>query len=273
MNAIWGGLTGLFSLALRPFENGHAFAGLIAVSLVTGAVMMLLFKVTSNQRAMKEVKARISAYFLEMRLYRNDIAAVVAAQNRILRTNLDYMKLAVVPAVVMIVPVVLIMIQLNLRYAHRGLLPGETALVTVRVEQGADVIAQPITLSAGEGVEKASPAVRIRDLGEIDWKIRLTAPGVREVRLSSAAGEMTVPVFGSATVRPIYAVFKKASFWDGFLSPGSPAVPATMPVESVAVTYATTAFSFGLFSLSWLWTFLIVSMAFGVVLKFVFRVE
>jgi hypothetical protein len=33
------------------------------------------------------------------------------------------------------------------------------------------------------------------------------------------------------------------------------------------------AFDFGLFKLSWLWTFLIVSMAFGVILKFVFGVE
>jgi uncharacterized membrane protein (DUF106 family) len=273
MNALGGALTRLFSLLLGPFENGQAFAGIIVVSVVTGAVMMLLFKVTSNQQGMKAVKAKIAAYFLEMRLYKDDFAAVMAAQRRVLAANLGYMKLALLPAVVMIVPVVLIMVQLNLRYAEHGLAPGETAMVKVTVADGADVIAQGLTLTASDGVEKASPAVRIPSLGEVDWKIKLTRPGVHEVTLTSGSGEITLPVFGGATIKPMYSNFRKSSFWDSLLNPGSPVVPQAMQVKSVQIAYTPRSFNFGLFSLSWLWTFLIVSMAFGVILKFVFGVE
>jgi uncharacterized membrane protein (DUF106 family) len=273
MNALGGALTRLFGLLLGPFENGQAFAGIIVVSLVTGAVMMLLFKVTSNQQGMKAVKAKIAAYFLEMRLYKDDFAAVMASQRRVLAANLGYMKLALLPAVVLMIPVVLIMVQLNLRYAERGLAPGETAMVKVTVAEGADVIAQGLTLVPSDGVEKASPAVRIPSLGEIDWKIRLTRPGVHEMKLTSGSGEITLPVYGGSAIKPMYSTFRKASFWDGLLNPGSPAVPKAMQIESVKIAYAPRAFNFGLFSLSWLWTFLIVSMAFGLVLKFVFGVE
>ena len=266
-------MTQLFTFVLRPFENGHAHAGIIFISVVTGAVMLALFKVTSNQKAMKEVKTKISAYFLEMRLYKDDVSAVMASQRRILRANLDYTKFALLPAVVMIVPVVLIMIQLNLRYAYTGLAPGQTALVKVTLEEGVDPTSLRLTLSPGDGIEKASPSVRIPSLGEVDWKVRLTSSGVRTLRLASDAGEMTFAVSGTKRLLPIHSVMKKASVWEGLLNPGAPAVPKAMPVRSVEVKYPSMAFDFGLFKLSWLWTFLIVSMAFGVILKFVFGVE
>ena len=273
MAAIGQALTWFFTLLLRPFENGQAFAGIIFVSLVTGAVMLVLFKVTSNQQAMREVKSRISAHFLEMRLYKDDFRTVAGSQGRVLMANLRYMRLALLPAVVLIVPVVLIMIQLNLRYAYMGLAPGSTAMVKVKVAEGGDVLAEHLMLIPGEGVEKASPAVRIKHLGEVDWKVRLVEPGVHEMRLSSTSGEMAVPVFGGKRLIPRYTVFRKASFLEGLLNPGAPGIPSAMGLESIQVTYPPMVFDFGLFELSWLWTFLIVSMAFGFVLKFIFKVE
>ena len=35
-------MTQLFTFVLRPFENGHAHAGIIFISVVTGAVMLAL---------------------------------------------------------------------------------------------------------------------------------------------------------------------------------------------------------------------------------------
>lgn len=273
MAAIGQALTWFFTLLLKPFENGEAFAGIILVSLVTGAVMLVIFKATSNQQAMKEIKSKISAHFLEMRLYKDDFHTVVGSQGRVLMANFRYMRLVLLPAVVLIVPVVLIMIQLNLRYAYEGLEPGTTAIVKVKFAEDADVMAEHLTLIPGEGVEKASPAVRIKHLGEVDWKVKLSEPGVHEVRLSATSGEMAVPVFGGKRIIPHYTVFKKASFLEGLLNPGAPAIPASMRIGSIEITYPPRVFDFGLFELSWLWTFLIVSMAFGLVLKFIFKIE
>ena len=273
MTAIGGTLTQFFTLILKPFEAGHAFAGIIFISVVTGAVMLVLFKFTSNQRAMKEVKTKIGAYFLEMRLYKDDVSTVMASQRRILWANLIYTKLALLPAVVMMVPVILIMVQLNLRYAHTGLRPGDTALVKVTTAEGVDVVGQHLSLDPGDGIDKASPAVRIPSLGEVSWKIRLADTGVHTMRLTSDAGEVTLPVFGTKRLVPAFASFKPGSFWESLLNPGSPAIPASMQIESIEIQYPEMAFNFGLFHLSWLWTFLVVSMAFGLVLKLIFKVE
>ncbi len=266
-------MTAFFSLILKPFENGHAHAGMLFISLVTGAVMLFLFKLTSNQQAMKEIKNKISAYFLEMRLYKDDISTVMASQRRILSTNLQYMKLAIVPAVVMIVPVVLIMIQLNLRYSHRGLDIGEVAIVKAHVAQGVDILQHRISLTTPEGIVKASPAVRIPSLGEIDWKIKLVKQGNHDLIISDGTRQITVPIYATSRTIPIYAKFSKPSLAETIFNPGSPRLPCESLLASIEVSYPEMKFDWGFISLSWLWSFLIISMAFGVVLKFLFKVE
>jgi uncharacterized membrane protein (DUF106 family) len=266
-------VTEFFTFLLKPFENGYAFPGIIFISLLTGGVMLLLFRLTSNQDAMKEVKTKISAYFLEMRLYKEDISTVMASQRRILRANMEYMKLAVVPAVVMIVPVILIMVQLNLRYAETGLKPGDTAIVKVKVEEGVDLLREGLRLSTAGGVQKASPAVRIASRGEVDWKIKVAEAGTHNITLISRTGEMAIPVFGITRLVPIYKSFRKSSILETIFNPGCPRVPDAVPIQSIEVKYPPMAFSFGVIELSWLWTFLIISMAFGLFLKFVLKVE
>ncbi len=266
-------MTQFFNFILKPFENGHAYAGLILVSIVTGGVMLFLFKLTSNQQAMKEVKTRISAYFLEMRLYKEDVSVVVTSQRNILKANMVYMKLAVIPALVMIVPVLLIMVQLNLRYGQVGFRPGDSAMVKVKVEEGVDVVKNRMALKIDRGIEKASPAVRIPSLKEIDWKIKLTDTGVHNLTLETATGDVTLPVYATTRLVPIHGIFKKSSFWETVFNPGAPRIPNEAPIKSVEILYPEMSFDWGFIDLSWLWSFLIISMAFGVVLKFVFGVE
>jgi uncharacterized membrane protein (DUF106 family) len=266
-------LTGFFTVILKPFESGHAYAGLIFISVITGGVMLFLFKLTSNQEAMKEAKTKISAYFLELRLYKDDVSAVLGSQARIMRANAQYMKLAVIPAVVMIIPVVLIMVQLNLRYSHAGLGVGDTAIVKVKFEDGVDAVREGINLVPGRGITKASPVVRIPDLGEADWKIRLAEGGTHDFTLTSRAGEVSLPVFGTSRLVPIFNTFKKNSFQELLFNPGAPRIPDAMPVASVQVHYPPMGFNWGFISLSWLWSFLIISMAFGMILKFLLGVE
>jgi uncharacterized membrane protein (DUF106 family) len=268
-----GALTKVFTLILKPFEGGNALGGLIFISVLTGGVMLFLFRLTSNQQAMKEVKTRISAYFLELRLYSHDISNVMASQGKILRSNLSYMKLSLIPAVVMIIPVILVMVQLNLRYASEQLVPGETALVKVKVSEGFDVMRNRLDLECPGGVEKASPGVRIPELNEVCFKIKLTEPGVHSITLGSGAGSMEMPIYGSDRLVPVYSVAKKSSIGDAIFNPGSPTVPDEAPIESVEVSYRPMGFGFLGISLSWLWTFLIISFAFGLCLKFLLKVE
>lgn len=266
-------MTRFFTLLLKPFENDNAYGGLIFISILTGVVMLFLYKATSNQTQLKVVKNRISAYFLEMRLYKDDFATVQSSLKNVFATNLQYMRLALLPAVVMIVPVLLIMIQLNLRYAHNGLGQGSSTIVKVKFENHVDVLRRNIAISVGEGLSKETSPLRIPSLNEIDWRIGVVKDGVHELKLTVEGKEIEIPIVATRKVVPCYTRFGGHGIWAAILNPGAPRIPAETGIVSIEIKYPKRSFNWGLFKLSWLWSFLIISMASGLVLKSALKVE
>ena len=78
-------ITNLFELLCSPFAELDPWWGLSALSVLTGVVMLVIFRFTSNQGGIRSAKNRIKAFFLEVRLYNDDLGLIFSAQKNILR--------------------------------------------------------------------------------------------------------------------------------------------------------------------------------------------
>src|SRR5262245_14085448 len=123
-------------LLLFPVRQLPPMVGLVIVSLVTAVVVMLVFRATSDQQRIADVKRRIAAALFEIRLFNDDLPAVFRAQGELLRHNATYLRLSLVPMLWMIVPIALLVAQLEFRYGYTGLTPGRPAIVTVQLREG-----------------------------------------------------------------------------------------------------------------------------------------
>ena len=56
--------------------------------------MLIVFKKTSNQARLEAVKKQIHACLFELRLFSDDLPAILRAQGEILRHNLRYLGLS-----------------------------------------------------------------------------------------------------------------------------------------------------------------------------------
>src|SRR5262249_51834361 len=110
---------------------GWLSATLAAVA--TGVLLLVVFKHTSNQRAIKQARADIKAHLLSLKRFTASAPVALQAQGGILLGALRLLALAVVPMLVMVVPVCLILGQLALWYQARPLQVGEDAVLTVRL--------------------------------------------------------------------------------------------------------------------------------------------
>ena len=90
-------LRALFDALLLPFRSLPPIVGLLVVSLVVSIGMLLVFKRTSNQARLEAVKRQIHACLFEIRLFNDDLPAILRAQVEILRHNLRYLGLSLVP--------------------------------------------------------------------------------------------------------------------------------------------------------------------------------
>lgn len=262
-------ITRAFDLFFAPFAAAP-WVGLAAISLVTGVVALLVFRYTSRQQRIRDVKSQIIAHLLEVWLYRDEMPVVLRAQAAVVRDNLKYLGYALVPLACMIVPMAALLMQADLRYGHRALGVGERAIVAVRLRPG--VSPSDVTLVAPSGIEVETPAVRMPSEGEVDWRVRATARGRHALRFTVAGAEVTKDV----VVGERMARLSGARVGGGvphFLNPGEAALPAGGPVESVSVTYPDASLTLFGRTMHWIWPWLVLSMVFGYALKGPLKVQ
>jgi hypothetical protein len=264
-------LTGLFDVLLYPFRYIHPMWGLAAVSVLTGAVMVWIFGKVSNQRKIRELKTRIKAHLLEMWIFRDTMTVVFKAQMRVLRATLNYAACSMRGLLVVMIPVILVMIQLQARYGYEPLKPGQSRIVKICLKEATPLDRMNVELEPSRGVLVETPPLRIPESREVSFRVKAVEPGEHEisvvlggvrVRKTICAGQPGYTMSSLRTSRLLDRVFHpiERSLPDG-------------PVESVEVEYRSRDMSWWGMEFHWLWAFFVFSLLAGFSLKRFFGVE
>jgi uncharacterized membrane protein (DUF106 family) len=272
VQSVWGAAFGAFFLPFRAFGPWAAMA---AVSLLTGLLMLFIFKKTSNQAGILRTKNLIKAHLLEIRLFKSDFGQTMRSQGRILLANGRYLGYAVKPMLVMLVPIMLLLLQLDVWYGARSLQPGESAIVKVTLEASATPLRTPLSIEAPAGLTVETPALRIEEEREIDWRIRGDAAGLHDLRfsLNGVSFTKTVAVGQAPLKTKIVPLRVRSGGWDALNHPGEALLPSNMPIVSVEVAYPPARLSLFGWRMHWLVAYFLLSIVFGFALKGVFKVE
>ena len=261
----------LFDLIFFPFRSLNPIYGLLVVSVLTGIFMVLIFRTTSNQAGIKQVKERIKAHLLAIRLFQDQLDVVLRTHARILGSTLSYMGFSLRPLAVMFLPVVLIMVQLEMRLGQHAAQPEESFLVAATFAE-ADGLEQA-SLQLPPGLALTAPPLRIFDRKEITWRVEAREAG--DFTLGVVVGEKafakTVTVGNSAA--RLSSKRLRAGLVNQFLYPGEPPLPTEAPVESIEIKYRPRSIDSGLFESHWLVPFFGLSLIAGLALKGVLRTE
>lgn len=278
-------LRALVSAFLYPFRGLPPLVGITVVSLVTAVAMLLVFKATSNQSAIAAVKRQIHASLFEIRLFNDDLRAILRAQRELLRHNARYLRYSLVPLVWMIVPFVLLIAQLQFHYGYEPVEPGRSVLVEAKLAEGwqdgapgedVDGFTKPVAhLSGSPGVRVETPTLWAPEIRELSWRVAVDEPGEHELAID-VAGERYTKLLDAGAVRfaqdQISPIRPGRSFWQQLLYPAEPPLPAG-PVESITVSYQDADVWFLGWNTHWLIVFFILSIAFAFMLRNKFGVS
>lgn len=262
MSAIIGGI-------LQPFSGHNAMLSLVPLSALLGIGMLWVFQRTSNQEALRKVKARLQAHLYEMRLFVDEPLLVWQAQWGLISANVRYIGLMLVPALVMTAPMILILGQLECFYGYTPIEPGQSALVTVQMKN-AGVGLTP-ALRAPEGIVVETPPVHVDGGRQITWRIRALRPTAGDLQLVFPNDTLEKSVLVGRG--PQYVSERRvSSAFDLLWYPGENRLAAG-PVDWIELRYSpTTVHALGL-DLHWLIWLLVLSMISALLLKRRFRVS
>jgi hypothetical protein len=250
----------------------HAFldfvprlAGLTIVAAAIGVAMLWVFGRTSNQARMKQVKRRVQAGLLELRVFVDEPGVSLRAQKTLLAANLKYLGLALRPALWMVVPLGLLLIHLESFYERAPLPLAEPALVTMRMTADWDPSAPPPELIAPPNVAILGPPVRAAAAREVSWRIVPFSPVSERLRFRFQGQEVSKRIEAGDQYRFVTGR-RVRSAWAAIFSPGENRLRADF-AEWIDVSYPEVSMRLFGFRVNWLVWFLAVSMAAGLLLK------
>jgi len=273
MSAVNAALRPVFDLLLAPFAGGPPIVSLVLVSLVVSVLMLVVFKRTSDQAALAAVKRKIHAGLFEIRLFNDDLRAILRAQGEILRHNLTYLRLTLWPMVFILPPLVLVIAQLQFHYGYVGLRPGQPALLQVDLAPEAGGGARPAAaLDLPAGLRAETEAVWIKAESQVLWRLVAEREGDYEVGLDVAGARLTKTVRVTPRTVRLSPVRVDSGFLSQLLYPAEPPLPSGSPVHAVHLSYPGREVSVLGYGMHWMVPFFVLSIAFAFALRGVFKV-
>ena len=267
MSFVNGLLRPTFDALLSPLSGFPPMVGLLIVSLVVSVGMLFVFKATSNQPKLEAVKRQIHACLFEIRLFNDDLYAILRAQMEILGHNLKYLGLSAVPMLWMLAPILLVIAQLQFHYGYEGLRPGQDFLVQVQLSASERLTRPAASLEAPPGLAVETPAVFIPSLGQLAWRLRAADWGEYDLKLRVDGQEYTKSVQVARGLRRRSPVRLAAGFLNELLYPAEAPLPKGSPVASISVGYPEASVSLLGWGVHWLVVFFVLSIVFAFALR------
>jgi len=240
------------TVLLAPLGVLPGWASATLVAAVTGLLMLWAFKYTSRQTAIKRTRNQIKANLLALSLFQDHVSVSLRAQGRILGAALRLLWLAIVPMLVMLVPMCLLLGQLALWYQARPLHVGEEAVIAVQLAEDGPGAPPEVQLLANPAVDTVTGPVRVPAKQLVCWNLRARTPGYHRLMFDVAGQTFDKELaIGQGFMRT--SLQRPGWSWSAaLLHPRETPLARTAPVQSITIDYPERQ-SWMAGSRSWLW--------------------
>ena len=243
----------------------------VGISLVIGLVMVVVFRYTSDQKAIHVAKDRLKAHLLALRLFQDQIPVVLRSYGRIVLATGRYLRLAFKPLLFVIVPLTFLIVQLDRYLGSMPVEVGHPFLVKVRMDNP-DALNEA-SLQLPDGLSTTAAAVHVPSESEVAWRVVPEKPGEYVVNVQASDQTFSKRVVVGAGLQRLSRVRLRGKFWERIFVSSEPALPASSLIESIDVQYPARNVALAGFEWNWIWLFFVLSLAAGFLFKSILGIE
>lgn len=267
-------VTLIFDVVYRPVSLLGPFWSLAFFAMITSILMLWVFGHVSNQDGIKKIKRRLHGNLIGVRLFQHDLKICLQIQGRLLLDTMIYLKYSARPMLIMTIPILLILTQLNWRYSIGPAKPNQPLLVTASVTRPS-LLAEPanITMQADPGVTIETKGIRIPSKREVSWRIRPIREGAHTLRVKIGGRTVEKTLLVGPTCRMLTAVRTGAGPLDLLLNPGEEPIDSETDVKYIKISYPAQKIDIFGREMNWLVVFFVLSIAFGYAIKGKFDIQ
>jgi uncharacterized membrane protein (DUF106 family) len=242
----------------------------ILVSIVVGLIMVVLFGYTSDQKKIHVAKNQLKAHLLAVRLFQDQLPVVMRTYGRIVMGTGRYLRLAFMPLLYVIIPITLLIVQLD-RYL--GLNPAQTSQAFLVSVKAAPDVLNDVKLELPTELATSAPAVHIPADNEVVWRVVAAKDGTYNIDVGAGGQTFSKQVVVSPDVARLSAVRLRDHWIDRMFTSGEEALPSNAPIEAIDVSYAPREINFAWIDWNWIVLFFVLSMIAGFAFKEILGIE
>jgi uncharacterized membrane protein (DUF106 family) len=251
--------------AFNPSLLTSPLAIVIVLSLVVGLLMVVVFGYTSDQKAIGIAKDQLKAHLLAVRLYRDQIPVVMGSYGKILRGTGRYLKLAFKPLLYVIIPITLLIVQIDRYLGAAPIPPNAPFLLTVHTT-ASDAL-NDVALDLPPDITMTAPPVHVPAENEIVWRLTGSKDGKYDVTVAAAGQNAAKAVCVGSGLPRISTIRLRGQFWERMFRSAEPALPGNSPIEWISINYPDRNIEIAGYPMNWIWLFFILSMVAGFIFK------
>jgi hypothetical protein len=214
--------------------------------VIAGAFIFLSFRKFANIAAIRILRRQLWGHLLGLYLFGDDPLLALRSLFQLAKANLLLLAHTLPPLVVIAPFAGLTIVHLNEFFSRTALEHGGPTVLTVRLRSSID----RMSLEAPSWIVVDSPPVHVSAANEISWRIRASAARHGLMKLSAGNEFVTKEVDARAAPR-YFAKARTASLAGSLLHPAEERLPAG-PIESICLSQAPSAISFGGLTMHWI---------------------
>lgn len=149
-----------------PLLNLPTLWAVILLSFLISLIITVVYKYTTNQDLMKQLKEEMKEFQREIKELRKEPEKAMQVQKKSMQTNMKYMMLSMKSTLYSIVPIIIIFSWMSANFAYDPILPGQDFTTTVIFEENVE---GTIELSVPDGlIINGGSRKEVKD-SEIKW--------------------------------------------------------------------------------------------------------
>ncbi len=252
---------------------------IVLISLVSAVIFLLIFKKTSNQQKITYHKDKVLGHVLQIPLYKDRFGLIFLSILNIVKHNILYIRQTLIPLLFMLVPLLILMVQINNRCGYEPLQPGRQFVIQAEVDADAgSEILESLSCETSPEIELETPALRIETEHAVFWRagiVEESSGGLPIIRIGNGSSGQSVEraVAITSRHRRFSPEKKRWSFWNAVFTNAEGFLPADAPVSSITIQYQRAGYALLFWHVDAIILYFVFTLVFTFALKGVFQVK
>ena len=253
----------VFQTIWQGFVNMPHFWIIFILALITTFITTIIYKYATDQKRLKEIKTKLKDLRKKMKDNSKDTKKVMSLQKEMMELNMEMMKQSFKSMLYTFIPLIILFGWMSANIAYQPINPGEEFTVTARISNSYPYALSEINLSivptgTVERNEAYVPSKESRR--EIQWKVTAPEEGMHTIIIESNTFKESKDILITNSKKYINPVkdIKQSQLLR--IEVGN------QPVRPLA------EMGIGL-KLNWLWTYIILSVLFSILLRKILKVS